>query len=1305
MGVCPTDHGLAAGSGGAAPQRGSPGTDRDYVAEHGLSGPEENLTVKLQILLLLLVTTVLCGTRPARAQTGNPAEELLGTYQGETWILPDLGAMPRLNAWDMTSSNQARSLKEYYETRHSLSRHTTDSFAIVNDERGLPGRKLVLTDYRGSTYYLIRPPYYSSDEAFFLITTDGDHEIGRLWLIHEDADDHAAHPDGYHWRRGVHSGYDHYDAAGKSMSVGYRSVDIELGHPLPRPGEEAYPRYGWENYPKFVGTYFKTGKPAAARVARPAQSSPGTPWTTVVGLGAAVVVALSVLARAAQKRGGGKTKKQDSDRVVGYVLQLSADQFALKPGVPAVLTVTVWSARADGRHTVASNAQIRLAPSSSPAGLRIEPSSGAGRLQSKLSWAGGSAPSACVTLVVTATAGGTNSSGSVQLNLETAQIIHEFADGKGAIRPDGKDSTVLRARVVLDGAGTVNHEATAALAFARGGQWLYTSEAVMWDTWKAVTVQALDPAGPDSNSQPPSPQFVTLTARCGETDLSSNVPVELLARPVLDVDLRPDTVTLIQGEVAAVKFHAIITNPGSAKWDWRISLDQEDLCTVNFKEAGPAGVIEVTVLPPTTSPQGTGGAQVSTKMHIFAEQSGLEPLERILPVRLTREGVVVQTRGRDCEGQYVLRCDMETCKEIDFVVYVKDPNGQLTADPALARKLVFEDDCRERQQRNLLSVAQPEIKPGRPTAERGCAWTVRSQQYVPGETGEVYRIPMIVRVIGKEERPEFSADFCLGLKVVEPDIGSDDWRRERDGCRRAIRLVPEPFRAKLAEAIDRWAQTLGHEGLKAFRKKIWRIAQDLILADGAEGYRDQARWEDRCLFLAENVKWGSDLVFTAGTNVAFPGAVGMIGVPVLKSLIERILVVASERYFDDSERGVADVDDWFWECVTELEQTLDWATVMQQGALVVGGLVTDPAVLEKVLGDSPRQKAAAWGIYVGYQFASNMARGMSMCDALKQTLRTVRDRLVVQFLMGRMKWSFQTPQAIKDAAARMTGNPPRMTEADMIAIQSDPQLLRSLKVAPANVQQGFLQTYRNTLITPHDAQLVAHVRTIPGYEGVVRVETFSTPGKSGSGVGADRDFRVTMQNPDGTWREVPAATWRDESNRILGTLSGGRSLQQLNWRATDRFDIEASPDYATQNGQISNFTQVVRGRSVLRDPKQFANMWQQKMTGVEPVQSKSGSPPTWHAAPPLENVAQAQKACSTLNAVRRGYQQQGYNVNHLTPQMQKGMQIVQRADVTAMGDYNSVNQALQNAGFKGGFNDFANKVAGQFQALGMARRG
>ena len=1030
----------------------------------------------------------------------------------------------------------------------------------------------------------------------------------------------------------------------------------------------------------------------------------GLPWQTVVGLGAAAVLAIGALAKVmaakaaaakalAAKAADNKVEKEEPNRAVGYILQLSTNQLTLKTGAPAALAVTVWAVQPDGSHSLAADAQIQLTPSINLAGLRIEPSSGAGRLQSTIWWGGGSAPSPSMALMVTAAAGGGSYSGSVYLTLEMAQIVYEFEGGKSAIRPDGKDSTVLKARVVQDGAGTVNNEATATVKFVTSNEWLDTSDAVMWGTWKAITVQALNPEGADSQRQPPSPVALTITARCGETDLSSSAPVELLLKPELDVDLRPDTITIIQGDATPVKFHAIIANPGMEKWNWKIALEKDDFCTVGFKEPGMPGVIDVTVIPPATSPDGTSGAQVLTKMHIFAEQSGVEPLERILPVVLAREGLTVRPRGRDGEGRYVLRCDMETKKEIDFIVYVKDQNGRLIASPEFARKLWFEDDCQEPQMRNLLSVAKPEIKPEKPTEEKGYTWTARSQDYVPGETGEEYSIPMTVRVIGKEDKPEFSSEFVLGLKVMEPDIGSDDWRKELEACYRAIRFVPEPAKSKLTEAIQKHAQTLGHEGLKLFRKKIWRIAQDLILAEGAEGYRNQAQWEDRCLYLAENLKWCSDLVFTAASGAAF-GPVGVIGAPMLKSLIENILVVGSER-------GFGEVDDWFWECVTEMEQTLNWPSIMQQGALVAGGMVTDPAVLEKILGNSPSQKAAAWGIYVGYQFVSNRVRGLSMCDAIKQTMRTVRDRLVVQFLMGRMKWSFQTPRAIKDAAARMTGNPPRMTEADMIAIQSDPQLLRSLKTAPANIQQGFLKTYRDTLITPHDTDLIKYVRKQPGYEGrIVRVETFSTPGKSGSGVGADRDFRVTMQNPDGTWREVPSQLWKEESNRIVSELSGGRSLHQLNWRATDRFDIEASPDYATQNGQIANITRVIRGKTTLKDSKQFGNMWQQKMSGVE--LDEEGR---LIAAPPLEGVAQAQKACSTLTAVRGGYQQQGYNVGNLTPQMQKGIQIVQGADVTGTGDYNSVNQALQKAGFKDGFNEFANKVASQFQALGMARKG
>lgn len=982
--------------------------------------------------------------------------------------------------------------------------------------------------------------------------------------------------------------------------------------------------------------------------------------------------------------------KLDPNRVIGYILQLSANQFSLQPKEPAALTVSVWQVAATGAVSLAGGASINLAPPSGVPGLQVQPTSGSGEMQCSILWSGETPAPASATIPVHASAGGTNHSATVQLTLASATIEHEFIDGKSSIKPDGRDSTVLRARVTQG--GTPIEEATASLQFVKGNEWLDTSEAIQDGTWRAITVQASDPAGPDSHRQPPTPVSMNLTAMLGDTELSGSAQIQLLPPAELDVDLRPDVVTLIQGDTTPVKFHAILTNPGTEKWEWRLALDKPGFCSVDFQESETPGVIDVTVVAPTSCGEGSSGAQESTKLHIFAEQSGVEPLERILPVVLAREGITVLSRGRDAEGQHVVLCDTTTRKEVDVVVYLKDEQGKLVCNPGLASNLWFEDNCQEQRLRNLLSVARPEIKPEKPMADsssdlKGYTWTVRSQAYIPGDEGEIFRVAMTARVMGYEDRPEFSCDFDLGLKSMEPDIGSEDWRREKEGCLLAIRFVPEPAKSKLREAIERWAQTLGHEGLKVFRKKIWRIAQDLILAEGAEGYEDEARWADRCLFLAENVKWGSDLVFTAAAGAAF-GPVGVIGAPMLKSLIENILVVASERGFDQ-------VDDWFWETVTELEQTLDWATVMKQGALVAGGIVTDPAVLEKILGNSPKQKAAAWAIYVGYTFASNMARGMSMCDAIKQTMRTVRDRVVVQFLMGRMKWNFQMPQALKDAAGRMTGNPPRMTEADMLAIQSDPQLLRSLKGAPANIQQGFLRTYNSTLVAPHDAQLIQHVRSLPEYQGrVVRVETFSTPGKSGGGVGADRDFRVTVQNPDGTWREVPVGLWKDQSARIVGQLSGGRTPQQLNWRATDRFDIEASPDYATQNGQISNVTKVIRGQATLKDPGQFGNMWQQKMSGVEPG----------HTVPPLENVAQAQKALGALKAVRGGYQKQGYKIGALTPQMEKGAQIVQGANVTATGDYNAVNSALQKAGFKGGFPEFANKVAGQFQALGMARK-
>ena len=102
---------------------------------------------------------------------------------------------------------------------------------------------------------------------------------------------------------------------------------------------------------------------------------PSWPWALLAKIMAAkAAAAKAVAATAAGKSADKKAEKEDPDRAVGYILQLSANQFTLKPGAPAALTVTVWAANADGSHSLAGDAQIRLTPSINLPGLRIEPS-------------------------------------------------------------------------------------------------------------------------------------------------------------------------------------------------------------------------------------------------------------------------------------------------------------------------------------------------------------------------------------------------------------------------------------------------------------------------------------------------------------------------------------------------------------------------------------------------------------------------------------------------------------------------------------------------------------------------------------------------------------------------------------------------------------------------------------------------------------------------------------------------------------------------------------------------------------------
>ncbi len=249
------------------------------------------------------------------------------------------------------------------------------------------------------------------------------------------------------------------------------------------------------------------------------------------------------------------------------------------------------------------------------------------------------------------------------------KLVHEFDGGKRAIVPDGRDQAVLKAKVVLVAAdGTENPCDTATISFSKGNEWLDMSDPVAWDaTWTAVALEASDPQGSDVTRQPPSPVTVSISATAGEQELSATASLELLGLPELDVDLRPDTVTLIQGENTPVTFKAFLTNPGSEPWQWELTLDNEQLGSTGFTETATPGVIEVAVTPPATSPEGVSGASVTTKLHIFARQGDKE-LERILPVILAREGLVVLPRGRPGAGRVLHKCYREIRKEIEYVV-------------------------------------------------------------------------------------------------------------------------------------------------------------------------------------------------------------------------------------------------------------------------------------------------------------------------------------------------------------------------------------------------------------------------------------------------------------------------------------------------------------------------------------------------------------------------------------------------------------------------------------------------------------
>lgn len=140
-------------------------------------------------------------------------------------------------------------------------------------------------------------------------------------------------------------------------------------------------------------------------------------WWTSVGSGKAIGQGLLPALGAALGSGlAPPLDGEDPNRIIGYVLNLSADRFSLEAGQPASLTVSVWSVTAAGAQAPASGAEIQLSPPACP-GLVVQPTSGTCSFTASLVWEGGSPPSQTLVMAVSASAGGSLHQASVSLNL------------------------------------------------------------------------------------------------------------------------------------------------------------------------------------------------------------------------------------------------------------------------------------------------------------------------------------------------------------------------------------------------------------------------------------------------------------------------------------------------------------------------------------------------------------------------------------------------------------------------------------------------------------------------------------------------------------------------------------------------------------------------------------------------------------------------------------------------------------------------------------------------------------------------
>ncbi len=1061
-------------------------------------------------------------------------------------------------------------------------------------------------------------------------------------------------------------------------------------------------------------------------------------WTIAVGVFIGAVIAAIIRRRRKPKNTKNKEKdnpKEKKKEEAEYILQISRDTIQLVKNKPSSLTIHVWKVTDEGKFPTDATIGIE----NNEKALQIRPVNGKGTLKSKLTLKDFPSNS-LFTITVVANAGGHTIQKNITLKSGEKQIvIRTTPDNKKTLRPNIDQLLSCYAKVI-DENGKDLPKLTKNILFKPQSDWIDLSDPVLDDGWVAINIGASDPNAIAAVSHPPKSILLSITMEETEKNkpiLRNDLEIELLDC-VLDTSL--DSISFpVTKEKSKITFKAYIKNcDGSKAWKFNAGYkangyedDSKPLTTIDIEKVSD---IEVNIVleGPILLPQ--GGEQYLRKMLLIETQQEKEvPLLREIYVMVSKEGLFVEN-GLDENSELPFTATGDIEKRLEFGLYKFDSVlNEIVADEEGLKELKFELVSTEKKLQNFDSVLQPEFEfDTLVTTVPHASYLMKSFNEIPGY-GNIINLNYRATALVSDDTPNpdrFQIDFLLKVKTLDTGKRIPTWQEAYDDCKYIINnYVPEGNpRNRLNDLLEKRKVLLDAEGLVELRKQMWKIAYNLILADGAEGYKSVDEWASAIVETLEWTKWAGDICFSVLMAIYFKkfgalGGLGATGAGMLKGFMVDALV------FYINDQGT--IDDF---------KAQQYGRVMPMLMNMAQGRIVSVDNIQLFVKDN---KPLAWAVFISLEFSWNLYNTKSMIEAAKATLRNIRDEVIVKGITGYIVKnpvksgltvekapqykSVKVRRALKKLEKNIKENRiggKFLDKGEVLEIMKDPALVRTIKQHGSESLKKAFDGPRKKIYQEHDRALIHEIAKKENINPKdLNVDDFRTPGTKGYNLNTDRDYRLLRRHTTSSgkeiWLEVPRAKWLSSSYKKIGELTGKppnvtdrQWANQLQQRGTDKYDDEACADYSDHaldkyGKKIvvqPNIIDVENGKNILIDPEGMGKMYKNKVINT-------GDTP--------EAFAQAKKGVHTIEKVRKGYKKQGYQLQDLDPKLKKAIEIIEKSKVTiestakdishvkngveitvdARGNINHTKKLLKKLGYKNGVSDVMKYISREFSNL------